>query len=238
MSLFTPVNQVKLSNISVVRYKKGGKRFELACYKNKVTDYRNGLDTNIDNILQIDHIFSNVSKGQVANKKDLEVFNMSEPEIIKEILSKGELQLGNLERKDQYSQKSKEIATWISENTVNPSTKKTYSLGIIEKALAEVHFSININKNTKHQAIEIIKLIQTQKILDIERIQLKIRVFMPHKYKKVFEQIKPLIQIEEESAEDELEVYGSIEPNVYKQIQDILKQTKGQGRAELVHIKE
>lgn len=41
MSYFTPVNQVKLTNVSIVRLKKGGKRFELACYPNKVIEWRN-----------------------------------------------------------------------------------------------------------------------------------------------------------------------------------------------------
>ena len=41
--IFTPINQVKLTNVSVVRLKKGGRRFELACYRNKVQDYRNKL---------------------------------------------------------------------------------------------------------------------------------------------------------------------------------------------------
>lgn len=31
------VKQVKLTNVAIVRLKKGGKRFELACYPNKVT---------------------------------------------------------------------------------------------------------------------------------------------------------------------------------------------------------
>ena len=37
----TPVNQVRLTNVATVRYKKGGKRFELACYPNKVVGWRN-----------------------------------------------------------------------------------------------------------------------------------------------------------------------------------------------------
>lgn len=41
--IFTPINQVKLTNVSVVRLKRGGRRFELACYRNKVQDYRNKL---------------------------------------------------------------------------------------------------------------------------------------------------------------------------------------------------
>lgn len=44
-SIFTPVNQVKLTNVSVVRLKKGGKRFELACYKNKVVEFRKKMYT-------------------------------------------------------------------------------------------------------------------------------------------------------------------------------------------------
>ncbi|OMJ28446.1 Ribosome maturation protein sdo1 [Smittium culicis] len=34
----------RLTNVSIVRLKKGGKRFEIACYKNKVSEWRNGID--------------------------------------------------------------------------------------------------------------------------------------------------------------------------------------------------
>ena len=35
--------QKRLTNIAVVRYKKKGKRFEVACYKNKIVNWRNGM---------------------------------------------------------------------------------------------------------------------------------------------------------------------------------------------------
>ena len=35
--------QVRLTNVSIVRLKKGGKRFEIACYKNKVLEWRNNV---------------------------------------------------------------------------------------------------------------------------------------------------------------------------------------------------
>lgn len=41
--IFTPTNQIRLTNVAVVRMKKGGKRFEIACYKNKVVSWRNGM---------------------------------------------------------------------------------------------------------------------------------------------------------------------------------------------------
>ncbi|KAK4919370.1 hypothetical protein LTR66_016798 [Elasticomyces elasticus] len=66
-----PANQIKLTNVSIVRYKKGKKRFELACYKNKLLEYRNGEETDLDNVLQIPTIFLNVSKGESAPTDEL-----------------------------------------------------------------------------------------------------------------------------------------------------------------------
>lgn len=43
MVISQPVGQIRLTNVSVVKYKKGGKRFEVACYKNKVTEWRNKM---------------------------------------------------------------------------------------------------------------------------------------------------------------------------------------------------
>jgi ribosome maturation protein SDO1 len=66
-----PANQIKLTNVSLVRYKKGKKRFELACYKNKLLEYRSGTETDLDNVLQVPTIFLNVSKGETAPNDEL-----------------------------------------------------------------------------------------------------------------------------------------------------------------------
>jgi len=42
--------------------RKGGKRFEIACYKNKVINWRNGVEKDLDEVLQTETVFSNVSK--------------------------------------------------------------------------------------------------------------------------------------------------------------------------------
>ncbi len=64
MSIFTPVNQIRLTNVAVVRLKKHGLRFELACYPNKVTTWRGGVEKDLSEVLQSDTIFTNVSKGR------------------------------------------------------------------------------------------------------------------------------------------------------------------------------
>uniref|UniRef100_A0A9J7XRJ6 SBDS ribosome maturation factor n=1 Tax=Cyprinus carpio carpio TaxID=630221 RepID=A0A9J7XRJ6_CYPCA len=71
MSIFTPTNQIRLTNVAVVRMKKAGKRFEIACYKNKVMSWRSGAEKDLDEVLQTHTVFVNVSKGQVAKRDDL-----------------------------------------------------------------------------------------------------------------------------------------------------------------------
>ena len=57
MSRFQPIGQKRLTNICVVRHKRCGKRFEVACYKNTVIAWRQGVETDIDEVLQVHTIF-------------------------------------------------------------------------------------------------------------------------------------------------------------------------------------
>ena len=63
------MTQVPLTNIAVVRLKRGGKRFEIACYKNKVVNWRNGVEKDIDEVLQMDRVFKDVIKGYYALRR-------------------------------------------------------------------------------------------------------------------------------------------------------------------------
>lgn len=87
-----PQNLKLLTNVAVVRLKKSGKKFELACYQNKVLNWRSKQEGNINEVLQIDKVFSDVGKGEFAKKKDMQSAfgSMSEEQIIMEILNKGE----------------------------------------------------------------------------------------------------------------------------------------------------
>lgn len=67
-----PVGFKKLTNVAVIKLKKGNHRFEIACYKNKALDWRNGLEENLDEVMQIDEIYCNTEKGELAKQKDLE----------------------------------------------------------------------------------------------------------------------------------------------------------------------
>lgn len=133
-----PSNQIKLTNVSLVRLKKGKKRFEIACYKNKVMEYRSGIETDLDNVLQIPKVFLNVSKGHTAPKEDLEKAfgkGKTSDDIVLEILKKGELQVGEKERAAQLERIHNEVISIVASKLVDPRTKRVYTSGMIEKAL-------------------------------------------------------------------------------------------------------
>ncbi|KAF8633911.1 hypothetical protein AX15_001098 [Amanita polypyramis BW_CC] len=197
MPIQQPSNQIKLTNVSIVRLKKGGKRFEIACYKNKVHEWRTGVETSLDDVLQISNVFINVSKGEVAKSGDFQkAFGTTDVDnIVKEILKKGEVQVGEKEREHDLSSMRKEIAAVVAEKCVDPATQTPYPIGIIEKAMAEAGFSVKPNKTAKSQVgmvsqhvamtftfvqvSECIKLLQSNSKLPIQKARMRVRVFVP-----------------------------------------------------------
>jgi ribosome maturation protein SDO1 len=141
MPINQPSNQIKLTNVSMVRLKKGKKRFEIACYKNTVQSYRAGHETDLDNVLQIPNVFLNVSKGEVAPNDDLvKAFGkgVSRDEIVLQILMKGELQVGEKERQQELERVHREVVEIVAGRLVDPKTKRVYTTGMVEKALEQL----------------------------------------------------------------------------------------------------
>ena len=132
-----PSNQIKLTNVSLVRLRVGKKRFEVPCYKNKILEYRSGSEKDLDNVLQINNVFLNVSKGQTAPNADLEKSfkGMSRDEVVLEILKKGEVQVGDKERGAELDRMNREVIDIVAGKVVDPKTKRVYTSGMIEKAL-------------------------------------------------------------------------------------------------------
>ncbi|KAF8320592.1 Shwachman-Bodian-diamond syndrome protein [Cantharellus anzutake] len=239
MPINQPSNQIKLTNVSIVRLKKGGKRFEIACYKNKVHEWRNGVETDLDEVMQINNVFFNVSKGQVANSDDLKkAFGKTEVnEIVKEILKKGELQVGEKERAHELENLWKEIANMVAEKCEDPSTSRPYPVGIIEKAMHEAGFSVKTGKSAKSQVLDCVKILQEKSTLPIRRSKMRVRVTMPAKDGKRLKEkvIEGAEKVEDEDwgGQDEWEVIMLIDPGQFKVIGELLQnEVKGKGRLE------
>ena len=70
-----------------------------------------------------------------------------------QILSKGELQVSEKERQAQLESMFRDIATIVAEKCVNPNTKRPYTVGVIERAMKEAHYSVKPSKSTKQQVM-------------------------------------------------------------------------------------
>mmetsp|Transcript_13672 Transcript_13672/g.32057 ORF Transcript_13672/g.32057 Transcript_13672/m.32057 type:complete len:424 (-) Transcript_13672:586-1857(-) len=185
----TPINHVQLTNVAVVRMNKGGKRFEIACYRNKVVDYRQGLEQDLSEVLQTDRVFTNVSKGEFAKAKDMyKVFGTKdEDEISKLILSKGQLQVSDKERSQQLEKISAQIAEWISKNCVQPATDRPYTISQIRHAMQKANVSVHPTKPLKRQNLDCVKLLQ--KVIPIQRSKMELLLLVPSEYKNQIENV-------------------------------------------------
>jgi len=230
MSIFTPVNQVRLTNVALVRLKRGGIRFELACYPNKVTSWRDKVETDIDEVLQSHVIFTNVSKGVVAKKDELKkAFGTDKNEdIITKILQSGEIQVSEKERQLTQEKLLKDIATIVAEKCIDLETKRPVTVGIVERAIKEVHFSVKPEKSAKSQALFLIRLLKDK--IPIARAQMRLKVTMTAKDgRRQKEKLQPMIAVveKEELTEEEFTLVGLIDPGSYRLIDDLVKNTKG-----------
>eukprot|EP00298_Acanthocystis_sp_HF-20_P030185 c9271_g1_i2.p1 GENE.c9271_g1_i2~~c9271_g1_i2.p1 ORF type:complete len:253 (+),score=106.01 c9271_g1_i2:48-806(+) len=239
--LFTPVNQIRLTNIAVVRLKKGGSRFEVACYKNKVMEWRNGLEKDIDNVLQTTTVFTNVSKGIQAKKEDLvSSFGTDDAaKICLEIINKGQLQVAEKERNQQFDSMFKDIATMVSEKCINTESKRPYPVSTIEKAMKDIHFSVVTSRSTKQQALEVIK--QLKNVLPIERVKMRLKIEVSSKEgKQVQEKLKSdgiveSFEDEEKGATWKFEL--NIDPGHFRVVESTVSEmTKGKGKVELLEL--
>lgn len=237
--IFTPTNQIRLTNIAVVRMKKGGKRFEIACYKNKVQSWRQKIEKDIDEVLQSETVFTNVSKGQVAKKEELLKCFSSEDQkkICLEILEKGELQVSDKERHANQEASIKEVASIVSDKCINPETQTPYTVSMIESAMKDIHFSLNPKRNNKQQALDVIK--QLAGVIPIQRAQMKVRMTIPGKEaKKLKEKVITMVSVESESFDPDLNIVGFIDPGHFRTIEEILSgQSKGRAKIEVLSLK-
>lgn len=242
-----PSGQIKLTNVSLVRLKKNKKRFEIACYQNKVQDWRLKVEKDIDEVLQIPQVFMNVSKGQVANNDDLmSAFGITDHDtIILEILDKGEIQLHEKERNANLQQKQNEFLNIVSTKCINPRSKKRYPPSMIQKALSKLKFHLNPTKQTKIQALDAIRLLISSQVIPIARAQMKVKITVLARVQEAYtEHISPLLhKVEAENPGDKLfEVVAIIDPAYYKTIVDLLlgedasKIKRGEGSVEVLDM--
>lgn len=130
------------------------------------------------------------------------------------------------ERHSQLESMFRDIATIVSDKSINPETKRPYPVGVIERAMKDCHYAVKPTKNTKQQvmekctyrnmyiqpswvqAIEVIRILSSA--MAIQRARMRLRLVLPVKEaRKVREKIiSSLAVVEREEWIPDLEIVG------------------------------
>lgn len=242
-----PVNQVRLTNVAVVRLSRHGNRFEVACYRNKIVNYRQGTETDLSEVLQTTTVFTNVSKGQFAKSSLLqECFGTTdEEEVCRFILEKGEVQISDQERAVQLESMLREVASMVSEKCINPANRRQYTMAQIREAMKSAGFMVHPTRNVKQQFLDCVRLLQEKKVISIERAKmLLVIVLLPLEGDDDFENrrdaamtlltkagvarshVKPVTEVNR--------VIFQSDPSLYRKLETIAKDPNVKGRLEII----
>lgn len=181
MSIKQPVTQKRLTNVAIVRLKSHGKRFEIACYKNKVMNWREGIEKDLAEVLQTETVFTNVSRAIVANDKDLQkAFGTSNnEEVCRKILKSGDLQVSEKEREVQLESSFRDIVQLVVERCVHPQTGRQLTASSVENALKSIGFSVQPEHPAKKQALKAIEALCTELPESFVRAKMRLRITCP-----------------------------------------------------------
>ena len=118
------------------------------------------------------------------------------------------------ERQSQLEAMFRDIATLVADKCVNPDTKRPYTVGLIERAMKDAHYSVKPTKSTKQQALDVIRLLKST--IQIERARMRLRLELPSKEaRRIREKVIAHLTIEEESWTPDLEIVRSKSLRLY-----------------------
>lgn len=71
----------------------------------------------------------------------------------------------------------RDVATIVSEKSVNPENNRPYTISIIQNAMKDIHYSVNLTKNAKQQALDVIR--KLRKVMPIARVMMSLKLTLP-----------------------------------------------------------
>jgi ribosome maturation protein SDO1 len=109
---------------TTVRFTANGDRFEILVHPDNALSFKLGRDIDVSQVIAIDEVYSDSSKGQRVNSEKLEKHfkTADHSEAAKWVLKKGELQLTTEQRRKKTEDKRKQIIAIIARNFIDPRT--------------------------------------------------------------------------------------------------------------------
>jgi ribosome maturation protein SDO1 len=167
---------------TTARLAKGQDHFEILVKPQQALDYKLGKQVPISQVLLIEEVYSDSSKGTRASEEKLQkYFGTTDPaRVAEEVMKSGELQLTTDQRRQLVEDKRKQIVSIISRNAIDPRTNTPHPPLRIEQAMEQVRLSIDPYKSAEEQAKLVIEELRPILPLKIEQMRIAVKVFPEH----------------------------------------------------------
>ena len=167
---------------STARLAKGQDKFEILVKPQQALDYKLGKQVTISQLLMIEEVYSDSSKGTRASSDKLQKhFGTTDPlKVAEEIMKTGELQLTTDQRRQLVEEKRRQIVSIITRNAIDPRTGAPHPPLRIEQAMEQIRLSIDPYKSAEEQAKSVIEELRPILPLKMEQMKVAVKVFPEH----------------------------------------------------------
>jgi len=167
---------------TTARLAKGQDHFEILVKPQQALDYKLGKQVAVSQVLLIEEVYSDSSKGTRASEEKLQkYFGTTDPvKVAEEVMKNGELQLTTEQRRQLVEDKRRQIVSIISRNAIDPRTGTPHPPLRIEQAMSQVRLSIDPYKSAEEQAKLVIEELRPILPLKIEQMRIAVKVFAEH----------------------------------------------------------
>jgi ribosome maturation protein SDO1 len=159
-----------------------GEHFEILVNPQAALDYKFGRPVELSQVIAVDEIFTDASKGMRASEEKLvKAFGTTDfVKIAEAIMKRGELQLTTEQRRQLIEDKKKQIIAFICRHCVDPRTSLPHPPLRIEQAITQVRTSIDPFKDAEEQARAVIQVLRPILPLKMEQIRLAVKIPPEH----------------------------------------------------------
>ncbi|MCD6381759.1 MAG: ribosome assembly factor SBDS [Candidatus Aenigmarchaeota archaeon] len=169
---------VSVDKAVIARLEKGGKHFEILVDPELAYAFREGKSVSFNEMLAVDEVFKDARKGLPISRQDLlDTFKTEDiNEIAKIILKEGDIQLTTEFRRKKLEEKKRQIAEFISKNSVDPQTKNPHPPERIINAMEQAKVHIDVFKSIEEQIDDVVKAIRGILPISFEKIRIEVKI--------------------------------------------------------------
>ena len=181
---------VSLDEAVVARLDSEGSHFEVLVDPHLAQKMREGDDVNIEDLLAIDEVFKDSSKGDRVSDEHIEkTFGTSDIEqVAKKIVMEGDIQLTTEQRRKMTEEKRKQIVTYIANHAINPQMKAPHPPQRIENAMTEARVHVDPFKPVEAQVKDVLTAIKPLIPIRLEKTTIAVKLSADN-YGKVYKDI-------------------------------------------------